>query len=296
MTGTAPTTALGPETVAIAHELTNEVLASFDTAPDRLRQLTRSLVRHLHDFVMENDLTDAEWRVAIDFLTRAGHITTDTRQEFILLSDTLGISSLVDILTNSRTPDSTPSAVLGPFYVEGPPEMDSGSDISGGDLEGDPVLARIQVTDVEGRPIAGAVVDLWQADNDGFYDVQLPELDGPVLRGRLRTDDDGRLSFWTILPAPYPIPDDGPVGQLLGAVGRHPMRAPHLHFMIAAPGVHTLVTQLFVEGGDYLDSDTVFGVKDAITVPYPLQDGPAPDGRPGPWRRLDFTFQLAGQA
>jgi protocatechuate 3,4-dioxygenase beta subunit len=284
---------LPPETVQAAEDLTREVLASFENAPDRLRSLTQSLVRHLHGFVTENDLTVSEWRFAIDFLTRTGHITTDTRQEFILLSDTLGVSSLVDILTNSRTPDSTPSAVLGPFYVEGPPELEQGADISGGDLEGDPVLADITVTDPEGAPVAGAVVDVWQANKDGFYDVQLPDLEGPVLRARFRTDDDGRLRFATILPAPYPIPDDGPVGQMLAAVGRHPMRAPHLHFMIAAPGLHTLITQLFVEGGDYLDSDTVFGVKEPIIVPFPEQDPPAPDGRDGPWRRLDFTFQLA---
>jgi maleylacetate reductase len=287
---------LAPETARAVQSLTEEVLASFDRAPDRLRVLMQSLVGHLHAFVRENDLNEAEWRYGIDFLTRAGHITSATRQEFILLSDTLGVSSLVDVLTNSRTPESTPSAVLGPFYVEGPPELGDGADISGGGLDGDPVLADITVLDVGGAAVPDAVVDVWQANKDGFYDVQLPELEGPVLRGRLRTNPDGRLSFWTILPAPYPIPDDGPVGQMLSAVGRHPMRAPHVHFMIAAPGKHTLVTQLFVEGGDYLDSDTVFGVKDPITVPFPVQPDPAPDGRTGTWRRLHFTFQLADEA
>lgn len=292
--------ALPPETADAAAALTREVLASFDRAPDRLRTLARSLVSHLHGFVLENDLTEDEWKFAIDFLTRAGHITTDVRQEFILLSDTLGVSSLVDILTNSRTPDSTPSAVLGPFYVQGPPDVSHGTDISGGGLDGDPVYADITIADTDGNPVAGAVVDVWQANQDGFYDVQLPDLEGPVLRGRLRSDDDGHLDFWTILPAPYPIPDDGPVGQLLTAVGRHPMRAPHVHFMISAPGRRTLVTQLFVAGGDYLDSDTVFGVKEPIIVPFPVQDGPAPAGAPAsaapgsPWRRVDFTFQLAG--
>jgi protocatechuate 3,4-dioxygenase beta subunit len=282
-------------------DLTRDVLASFDGAPDRLRVLMQGLVQRLHSFVVETDLTDAEWRFAIDFLTRTGHITTDVRQEYILLSDTLGVSSLVDLLTNSRTPDSTPSAVLGPFYVEGPPEVGHGTDISGGDLSGDPVQARIRITDTHGQPVDGAIVDVWQANKDGYYDVQLPDLDGPVLRGRLRSDADGRLAFWTILPAAYPIPDDGPVGELLTGARRHPMRAPHIHFMISAPGHRTLITQLFVEGGDYLDSDTVFGVKAPIIVPFPVQDAPAPEGAPtragagGVWRRLDFTFRLAAQ-
>jgi maleylacetate reductase len=275
-----------------AQEHTAAVLASFDQAPARLRTLMQSLVSHLHAFAVENDVTDAEWKAAIDFLTRAGQITTDTRQEFILLSDVLGVSSLVDILTNSRTPESTPSAVLGPFYVQGPPELPDGADISGG-LPGEPVLADITITDSRGRPVPGATVDVWQSNKDGFYDVQLPDLEGPVLRGRLRSDEAGRLTFWTILPAPYPIPADGPVGQLLDATARHPMRAPHIHFMIAAPGRRTLVTQLFVQGGDYLDSDAVFGVKQPLVVPFPRQETSAPDQRGGPWRRLEFTFCLA---
>lgn len=300
MSSSEPTAAdLPPETIAAAQALTDTVLASFDQAPERLRVITQSLTAHLHAFVMETDVTQDEWRAAIDFLTAAGHITSDVRQEFILLSDTLGVSSLVDILTNSRTPDSTASAVLGPFYVEGPPELEHGADISGGGLDGDPVHVDFSVTDTEGAPVGDAVVDVWQADQDGFYDVQLPDLDGPVLRGRLRTDPAGHLDFWTILPAPYPIPDDGPVGQLLRAVGRHPMRAPHLHVMIGAPGRHQLITQLFVEGGDHLDSDTVFGVKPSLVVPFPVADEPAPDGAPEAarargWRRLSYTFRLAG--
>ncbi|MFG1708144.1 hypothetical protein ACFLIM_33535 [Nonomuraea sp. M3C6] len=159
-------------------------------------------------------------------------------------------------------------------------------------------------TDTEGTPLAGAVVDVWQSNDDGFYDVQLPDLDGPVLRARFTSDDDGRLTFWTILPVAYPIPDlpvaylipdDGPVGQLLKDTGRHPYRAPHLHFMISAPGMRTLVTQLFVAGGDYIDGDTVFGVKDELIVDLPAHKGPTPDGRPvnGPWRRVDYIFRLA---
>ncbi|MGQ5635672.1 MULTISPECIES: maleylacetate reductase and hydroxyquinol 1,2-dioxygenase domain-containing protein [unclassified Streptomyces] len=284
-----------PSTEAALARLTEEVVASFARTPDpRVRTLMSDLVRRLHAFVAANDVTDAEWQYAIDFLTRTGQICTPTRQEFVLLSDTLGISSAVDLLTNSRTPHTTPSAVLGPFYVAGPPETPLGSDISGG-LHGTPLWVDVRVTDTDARPLKDAVVDVWQSNEDGFYDVQLPDLDGPVLRARLRSDGDGRITFWSILPAHYPIPADGPVGQMLDAVGRHPYRAPHLHFMFDAPGHRRLVTQLFVAGGAYLDSDTVFGVKDALVVGFTPQSGPTPDGRrvDGEWRRLDYTFRLA---
>jgi protocatechuate 3,4-dioxygenase beta subunit len=178
--------------------------------------------------------------------------------------------------------------------VEGPPEAAHGSDISGG-LHGTPLWVDVQVTDTDGAPVKDAVVDVWQSNEDGFYDVQLPDLDGPVLRARLRSDAEGRITFWSILPSHYPIPGDGPVGQMLDAVGRHPYRAPHLHFMFDAPGHRRLVTQLFVAGGAYLDSDTVFGVKDELVVDFTPQTGPTPDGRPldGAWCRLDYTFRLA---
>ncbi|MFG2884133.1 maleylacetate reductase and hydroxyquinol 1,2-dioxygenase domain-containing protein [Streptomyces sp. NPDC048297] len=284
-----------PSTEAKLARLTEQVVASFAHAPDpRVRTLLSDLVRRLHPFVAANDVTDAEWQYAIDFLTRTGQICDPTRQEFVLLSDTLGVSSAVDLLTNSRTPTTTPSAVLGPFYVEGPPETAHGDDISGG-LPGTPLWVDVRVTDTEGEPIKDAVVDVWQSNKDGFYDVQLPELEGPVLRGRLRTDAAGRIAFWSILPSEYPIPGDGPVGQMLDAVGRHPYRAPHLHFMFDAPGHRRLVTQLFVSGGAYLDSDTVFGVKDELVVDFAPGTGPTPDGRTveGEWRRLEYTFRLA---
>ncbi|WP_370936360.1 maleylacetate reductase and hydroxyquinol 1,2-dioxygenase domain-containing protein [Amycolatopsis sp. cg13] len=272
--------------------LTQEVVDSFASTPDpRLRELLSELVRTLHSYVVRTDLTQEEWEYAIGFLTRTGQISSDTRQEFILLSDTLGVSSVVDVLTNSRTPDTTPSAVLGPFYVEGPPETEQGADLAEG-LPGTPLWTDVQVTEPDGTPVPDAVVDVWQSNEDGFYDVQLPDLDGPVLRARFRTDAEGRLRFWTIVPSAYPIPDDGPVGQMLTAVERHPFRAPHVHFMIAKPGYRTLVTQLFVRGGEYLDSDTVFGVKDGLIVDFAEQTGPAPDGRE-PWRRLDFTFRIS---
>ncbi|MFF7749041.1 maleylacetate reductase and hydroxyquinol 1,2-dioxygenase domain-containing protein [Streptomyces sp. NPDC007971] len=284
-----------PSTEAKLARLTEQVVASFAQAPDpRVRTLLSDLVRHLHTFVAANDVTDAEWQYAVDFLTRTGESCSPTRQEFVLLSDTLGVSSTVDLLTNSRTPHTTPSAVLGPFYVEGPPDTPHGGDISKG-LPGTPLWVDVRITDTEDAPLRNAVVDVWQSNKDGFYDVQLPDLDGPVLRGRLRTDAEGRITFWSILPSEYPIPGDGPVGQMLDAVGRHPFRAPHLHFMIDAPGHRRLVTQLFVSGGPYLDSDTVFGVKDELVVDFAPQTGPTPDGRPvdGEWRRLEYTFRLA---
>ncbi|MFJ5970816.1 maleylacetate reductase and hydroxyquinol 1,2-dioxygenase domain-containing protein [Streptomyces sp. NPDC093060] len=284
-----------PTTEAELSRLTEQVVASFAQAPDpRVRTLLSDLVRHLHTFVAANDVTDAEWQYAVDFLTRTGESCSLTRQEFVLLSDTLGVSSAVDLLTNSRTPLTTPSAVLGPFYVAGPPDTPHGGDISGG-LPGTPLWVDVRVTNTEGEPVKDAVVDVWQSNEDGFYDVQLPDLEGPVLRGRLRTDAEGRITFWSILPSEYPIPEDGPVGQMLAAVGRHPFRAPHLHFMFDAPGHRRLVTQLFVSGGAYLDSDTVFGVKDELVVDFAPQTGPTPDGRrvDGDWRRLSYTFRLA---
>jgi alcohol dehydrogenase class IV/protocatechuate 3,4-dioxygenase beta subunit len=295
LAGTRPATA--PDRRPDFGWLTDQVVASFAGSPDaRVRTLVSDLVRRLHGFVYDNDVTEAEWAVAIDFLTRAGHLTDDKRQEFVLLSDTLGVSSMVDLLTNSRTPDTTPSAVLGPFYVDGPPVAQSGADISGG-ADGTPLWVDVRVTDVDGTVLAGATVDVWQSNDDGFYDVQLPDLTEPSLRARFTSDADGRIRFWTILPSEYPIPDDGPVGQMLAATGRHPYRAPHLHFMISAAGHKRLITQLFVSGGAYLASDTVFGVKDALVVDFEPGIGPPPAGRDGAapteWRRVGYTFRLA---
>lgn len=283
----------GPRRAPAFGSLTDQVVASFAGARPRVRELITGLVDSLHTFVRDYDVTDAEWRHAIDFLTRTGQISSDTRQEFVLLSDTLGVSSAVDLLTNSRTADTTPSAVLGPFYVDGPPVREQGTDIADG-MAGTPLWVDVVLTDQQGTPVPQAVVDVWQSNADGFYDVQLPDLDGPVLRARFHTDDAGRLRFWTIVPCEYPIPDDGPVGSMLGAVGRHPYRAPHIHFMIAATGFRTLVTQLFVAGGKYLDSDTVFGVKPELVVDFVSQHGAPPDGRDvTEWSALDYTFRIA---
>ncbi|MGH3631302.1 MAG: dioxygenase, partial [Sciscionella sp.] len=292
--GCRPRTATEAAGVPDLGPLTAEVVASFARAPvGRAKALITDLIRHLHQFATSNDLTQQEWQYGIDFLTEVGAIATPTRQEFVLLSDTLGLSSVVDVLTNSRTPETTSSAVLGPFFVSGAPEVAEGSDIADA-LDGVPLWARLRVTDTAGRPVEGALVDVWQANEDGYYDVQLPDQDGPVLRGRLRTDADGRFSFVSILPAEYPIPDDGPVGAMLEAMGRHPYRAPHVHFMITKSGYQQLITQLFVKGGAYLDSDTVFGVKPDLVVDFVAHGDSAPDGRgvPRGWRSLEFTFVI----
>ncbi|HWJ86747.1 MAG TPA: intradiol ring-cleavage dioxygenase [Pelagibacterium sp.] len=275
--------------------ITDAVVDRFDgTENPRLRQIMQALVRHAHAFVREVELTQEEWLAAIGFLTRTGHITDDKRQEFILLSDTLGISMLVDAI-NHRMPDgATETTVLGPFYVDNPPVQPADADISGGET-GTPLYVTATVSAPDGTPLAGAQVDVWQSDEDGYYDVQKPG-DDPNLRARFIADEDGRISFWSIVPKYYPIPADGPVGDMLEATGRHPYRPAHIHFMIAHEGYETLVTHLFMEGDPYLDSDAVFGVKQSLIVAPQAQTGPAPAAANKPqgsaWMRLDHRFGL----
>jgi hydroxyquinol 1,2-dioxygenase len=276
-------------------QLTRAVLASFEGAQsERFRDLARSLVRHLHDFVEDVQLTEEEWFQAIDFLTRTGHITDDKRQEFILLSDVLGISMLVIGLNNRKPPEATQATVFGPFFVEGAPQFENGDDIGRG-APGRPCFMSGRVLSTDGTPIAGARVDVWQADEDGFYDVQYSDLDEPRGRGRLRSDPEGRFWFWSVLPEAYPIPSDGPVGQLLEAGGRGPMRPAHVHFKVEAEGFETLITHVFVEGDAYLDTDAVFGVKSELIAPFPRHEpGVAPDGseRDTPFHTLDYDLVL----
>ncbi len=264
--------------------ITQAVLARFaDTPNPRLHEIVTSLVQHLHAFAREVKLTEAEWKQGIDYLTATGRMCDDTRQEFILLSDVLGLSMLTIAMNNDKPAGCTEATVFGPFYVEGAPEYAHGDDVANG-AAGEPCDVSVTVRGLDGAPVAGAVVDVWQADAGGHYDVQHPELGHAENRGRLRTGPDGALRFRSVLAEAYPIPTDGPVGQLLDATKRHPWRPAHLHFMIQAPGYERLITHVFREGDQWLDSDAVFAVRESLVAPWTRQA----DGR---WR-LDFDFVL----
>jgi catechol 1,2-dioxygenase len=233
---------------------------------ERLREIMAVLVPHLHAVVQELRLTPEEWLAAIQFLTRTGQISSDRRQEFILLSDTLGVSMLVDAINNRKIDDVTPSTVLGPFYVKGAPAMAMGDTIAMHG-RGEPLFVSGTLCDEAGHPLEGAVLDIWQTSEDGFYDTQDDTQPDMNLRGVFRTGADGRFWFRSIAPASYPIPSDGPVGDMLKALNRHPMRPAHIHFILRAIGFDTLTTHIFIDGDPYLDSDAVFGVKDALIAP-----------------------------
>lgn len=265
----------------------------------RTLAVSEALVRHLHAFVREIEPTQAEWARAIEFLTRVGQTCSDTRQEFILLSDVLGVSMLVDAINHRHSGKSTQTTVLGPFYVRAAPEHALGDDVSNG-MKGAPLLVEGSVSREDGTPIAGAIIDTWHSDADGYYDVQpgsgLTQLAG---RARVRADAQGRFWFRSIVPSCYPIPNDGPVGDLLRAQGRHPYRPAHVHFMIGAPGCETLVTHVFLAGDKYLNSDVVFGVKDALIKALEHQDaGPTERGNrvDRPMAALRYDFVLADEA
>jgi len=234
----------------------------------RLAVVMESLVRHMHDFVKDVGLTQAEWEAGIGFLTRTGQICSGERQEFILLSDVLGISMLVDAINNRRPEGATENTVFGPFHVEGAPIREMGENISL-DGKGESCLFEGRVLDLDGNPIEGATIDVWSDNADGFYDVQQPGIQPKWNnRGRFVTGTDGRYSFRGIRPVSYPIPDDGPVGQMLAHLGRHPYRPAHMHYLVTAPGYQRLVTHTFVGGDEYLTSDAVFGVKNTLVAPY----------------------------
>ncbi|HWN61168.1 MAG TPA: dioxygenase [Streptosporangiaceae bacterium] len=285
------------EQQAREQEVVNRVLASFAHGGDaRLRDVMQALTRHLHAFLREVRLTEDEWRHAITFLTEAGDITDGKRQEFILLSDVLGASMQVITINNEAYANATEATVVGPFFVEGSPRIPLGGDIAAG-AAGEPCWVEGTVTDTDGKPVPGARIEVWEADEEGFYDVQYPD-DRTAARAHLFADEQGDYRFWSLTPTPYPIPHDGPVGSLLEAAGRSPMRASHLHFMVSAGGKRTLVTHIFVRGDELLTRDAVFGVRDSLVRDFEHQPAgtPAPEGRDfgdRAWSRVRFDIVLA---
>ncbi|MEM7464436.1 MAG: dioxygenase [Pseudomonadota bacterium] len=267
-----------------------------DTDP-RLRYLLEELVGHIHDFARETDLTHDEWRKGIEILTKAGEISTPERNEFVLLSDVLGLSSLVDMVNSP--PKGTPSSVLGPFHILGAPDLPVGGNLKG-DNDGASVIVSGIVQDLDGSPIKNAELEIWQTADNGLYSNQDPEQPEYNLRAHMAAGEDGRYMFTTVRPAPYTVPDDGPVGELLHATGRHPWRPSHLHFIIMAPGYRTLVTEVFPNDDPYLDEDAVFGVREQLVMVYEEQRGkrgiPAglldPDDVTDPYYTVDFDFVL----
>ncbi len=275
--------------------LTDAVLAKLEGAKDpRFKKVMTSLITHLHAVIRETELTEKEWFAAIQFLTSTGKKCDHRRQEFILLSDTLGVSMLVDAINHRKPGGATETTVLGPFYVSGAKDMPMWADMAG-DAPGEPAYVSGRVLDITGRPIAEAVLDVWQTDGEGFYDVQRPGGDRQYARGKFTTGADGRYGFKTVRPVSYPVPTDGPVGKMLLGMGRHPYRPAHVHVIITAPEYERVATHLFVEGDKYLDSDAVFGVKNSLVVDFKSHPaGPAPDGRTSkvPYCAAEYDFRL----
>ncbi|MEE6138893.1 dioxygenase [Mycobacterium sp. 050128] len=282
------------------HTITDEVLKTFDTSTDeRFRQLFRSLVQHLHDFAREVRLTGDEWFTAMDFIERLGKISSPTRQEVVLLSDILGLSMLLDKINEQTGGSSTDSALLGPFFVKGRPTAPNGADIANG-VAGTPMFMTGRVVDEQGRPIAGAQVDTWHSDGTGFYDVQMTEpLHGEfAMRALLTTDHNGKFWYRSITPRYYPVPTDGPCGEILRAANRSVMRPQHVHFWFHADGYQPLITQLFLKDDPYIDCDAVFSAQESLKADFVGHEpGIAPDGTTvdEPFVTLDWTFTLAAQ-
>jgi len=267
-----------------ANHITESVLERLANTPDpRLKEIMLSLVRHLHGFAREVKLTEAEWLKGIEFLTQTGHITNAQRQEFILLSDVLGLSMLTVVMNNDKPDACTQATVLGPFHVDDAPHYKLGDDVANG-AKGQPCRVQGSVKGLQGEAVPQARIEVWQSDEKGLYDVQYADRSQHQARGILTADAQGRFHFQSILAMPYPIPHDGPVGQLLEATARHPWRPAHLHFKIEAPGYETLITHVFRKGDPYLASDAVFGVRESLVTDWlQLADGSY---------QLDFDFVL----
>jgi protocatechuate 3,4-dioxygenase beta subunit len=256
-----------PKTV---EDITNEALSRYANTPDpRLKEIMLALTKHLHAFANEVKLTEAEWFAGIEFLTRVGHMCSDNRQEFILLSDTLGLSMVVDLISNAKPAGASESTVFGPFHRDHPPEKGFGESIVDHDRGGTLALISGRVTGLDGKPIANAALDVWQAGADGLYDSQDTSLHGGMnLRGMYHTDAEGRFLVKTTRPVAYQVPNDGPVGDMLRAAGRHPWRPAHVHFLITAKGYQSLTTHLFDSIDPYLKSDVVFGTKESLIIKF----------------------------
>jgi len=291
------------EATHATQSLTDEVIARLEGCTDtRFKEVMTSLVRHVHDFVRSVDLTGDEWMQAIQFLTATGKACTDKRQEFILLSDTLGVSMLVVALAQARASEApggatpaTEATVQGPYYWAGAPERSLGDDIGEG-VPGEPALYTGRVTDTDGRPLAGAVLDVWSGDGEGVYDMQMEGSDQMRARGVFRTDSQGRFWLWSIRPSFYPIPMDGPVGRMIERMGRDPNRPGHIHMIVSAEGHVPVTTHLFVADSPYIESDIVFGVRESLIVPFEQHaPGTAADGRAmsKPYWSAHYDFRLA---
>jgi len=279
--------------------ITEAVISRLSNCTDpRFRHVMTSLVRHLHDFVRDVQLTEQEWITAIQFLTDTGKTCTDKRQEFILLSDTLGVSILVITLNHKAENGSLESTVLGPYYWEGAPELPRGSNLAEG-VKGEPAFYSGRVLGANGEPLKDAVLDIWSGDGEGNYDMQMEVPEGETVgmraRGRIRTDADGRYWFRSIRPTHYPVPTDGPVGRMLRKMGRHPYRPGHIHMIVSAPGHAPVTTHLFVADSAYLDSDAVFGMKESLVARFDRHEpGRAPTGErmSTPYYTVEYDFRL----
>jgi hydroxyquinol 1,2-dioxygenase len=263
----------------------------------RFKCVMTSLIAHLHDFVREVKLTEAEWLTAIQFITDVGKACTDKRQEVILLSDTLGVSILVITLNHPAKNGSVESTVQGPFYWEGAPDLPRGSNLAEG-VKGEPTFYSGRVLSEDGRPLENALLDIWSGDGEGNYDMQVPGETGMKARGRIRTDTEGRYWFRSIRPTFYPVPTDGPVGCMLRKMGRHPYRPGHIHMIVSASGHSPVTTHLFVAGSEYLDSDAVFGMKESLVAQFDRHPpGVGPDGErmSTPFYTVSYDFRLRPQ-
>jgi hydroxyquinol 1,2-dioxygenase len=265
----------------------------------RFKQLMTSAIKHLHAFAREVELTEEEWFEGIKFLTAVGKKCDDKRQEFILLSDILGLSMMVVAINHKTAPGATEATVLGPFFTHGAPEFEYGADLTrNATVKGEPTWVSGRVLSIDGKPIANATLDIWQAKADGIYDIQDPDAEFE-LRGRVKANAKGEYAFKTYKPMFYGVPTDGPVGDLLRAMGRHPMRPAHMHAIVSAPGYQQVITHVFVEGDPYLDSDAVFAVKDSLVGKFRKVDSAEEArklGLPNPFLRLDWDFRLAPQS